>query len=112
LSPLGATIVGRQGVEHTPHTVFAVGCKDPVPVDFAARADRFTASFNTWLRAGAAAEPVAKKWKRRLLGWTRSKGERRREREHYHAEFITSCRIENVETWRTVQRQGLADAAR
>lgn len=92
LEPLGATIIGRQGVESFPHTVFAVGCKAPVPSDFTARADRFIARFNAWLKQAEADEPIAKKLKRWTLGRLRSKGERRREREHYHAEFFTSCR--------------------
>jgi SAM-dependent methyltransferase len=100
LEPLGATVVGWQGVESFPHTVFALGCKDPVPRDFAARADRFSAAFNMWLRQAAAAEPFAKKLKRWTLGRLRSKGERRRERDYHRAEFITSCRADTPRSLR------------
>lgn len=87
LHPLGATIIGRQGVESFPHTVFAVGCKDPVPESFAAHVGRFPAAFQRRLRALEAAEPAWKKFKRRYLSALRSKGERRRERAYYETQF-------------------------
>lgn len=92
LSPLGATIVGRQGVESFPHTVFAVGCKDPVPDTFASRVGRFTSTFQRRLRELEAAEPRWKKFKRRYLGLLRSKGERRRERAYYETQFTAWLR--------------------
>jgi SAM-dependent methyltransferase len=90
LTPLDATIIGSQGDEKLPHTVFAVGCKGPVPVDFAARADRFTQAFQLWLQQAEAAEPRVQKFKRRIVNFVRSKGERRRQREFYRARFWSS----------------------
>jgi len=92
LAPLGAVAVGWQGVESFPHTVYAVACKAPVPAAFAGGFGRFTASFERRLAALAAAEPWQKKLKRSVVGLVRSKGERRREREHYRSQFVLSYR--------------------
>jgi SAM-dependent methyltransferase len=98
LAPLGAVAVGWQGVESFPHTVFAVGCKAPVPTTFAAGFGRFTAAFEQKLAALAAAEPWQKKWKRNIVGLVRSKGERRREREYYRSQFVLSYRETAVDS--------------
>jgi SAM-dependent methyltransferase len=98
LAPLGAVAVGWQGVESFPHTVFAVGCKAPVPTTFAAGFGRFTASFDRRLAELAAAEPWQKKWKRKITGFVRSKGERRREREYYRSQFVLSYREKAVDS--------------
>lgn len=90
LAPLAATVVGSQGVESFPHTVFALGCKAPVPTDFAARVERFTTMFQLSLKQAEANEPRRKRFKRRVVSLVRSKGERRREREYYQARFVTS----------------------
>lgn len=92
LAPLAATVVGSQGVEKHPHTVLALGCKAPVPADFAARTERFIARFQRWLQAARDAEPRGKRFKRRIVSLVRSKGERRREREYYDARFVVSHR--------------------
>jgi SAM-dependent methyltransferase len=93
LAPLGATAVGWQGVDSFPHTVFALGCKAPVPSWFGERFGRFTSSFSHKLRALEAAEPWKKKFKRRLTGLFRSKGERRREQSYYRSQWIGSFTV-------------------
>lgn len=90
LAPLAATVVGSQGVESFPHTVLALGCKAPVPVDFTARTDRFLTRFQASLNHAKAAEPRGRRLKRRIVSLVRSKGERRREREYYEARFVVS----------------------
>jgi SAM-dependent methyltransferase len=90
LAPLAATVVGSQGVEKFPHTVLALGCKAPVPGDFAARTERFIARFQAWLQAVKEAEPRGRRFKRRIVSLVRSKGERRRERDYYDARFVVS----------------------
>lgn len=90
LAPLAATVVGSQGVESFPHTVLAVGCKAPLPADFAARTERFIARFQAWLQAAKNAEPRGRRFKRRIVSLVRSKGERRHEREYYDARFVVS----------------------
>jgi SAM-dependent methyltransferase len=90
LAPLDATVVGSQGVEKFPHTVFAIGCKAPVPTDFAARVERLTTTFQLSLKQAEAAEPTGKRFKRRVVSLVRSKGERRHAQEYYQARFVTS----------------------
>lgn len=90
LAPLPATMVGWQGVESFPHTSFALGCKGPVPADFATRSERFTQNFSAKLQALAAAETWKAKWKRRVVSRFRSKGERRNALSYYDAQFTTS----------------------
>lgn len=98
LEPLAATVVGRQGVESFPHTVFALGCKAPAPIDFGARVERFTATFQAWLKTAEASEPLGKRLKQRLVGWMRSKGERRLVREYHRAQFVASYRLVDART--------------
>lgn len=88
LSPLAGTIIGWQGVEDYPHTVFAIGVKAPVEQRFTSGARQFVARMDGWLHA--ARKSVS--WRRRLkwstIGRLRSKGERRRERDFYRAQFL------------------------
>jgi SAM-dependent methyltransferase len=87
LAPLDATLVGSQGVESYPHTVFGVGCKTPVPGRFARGSHRFLEAFQSWLDA----ENGQRTWPSKLKQWTigrlRSKGERRRLADFHQARF-------------------------
>lgn len=87
LSPLAATIVGSQGVESYPHTVFGIGCKAPVPARFVAGVNDFVTRFQTRLVADAAQATWQRRWKKLATRWLRSKGERRRERHFSDARF-------------------------
>lgn len=87
LAPLGASIVASQGLEKYPHSVFGVGFKAPVPTTFFRDAHRFATSFDAWLASARAAQPGRRRWKQRLLGWMRSKGERRRHRDYHTARY-------------------------
>jgi len=109
LAPLGATAVGWQGVDSFPHTVFAIGCKAPVPTWFGERFGKFTAAFKSRLKALEAAEPWQKKLKRKLLSPLRSKGERRKDREYYRAQWIAAQRASETSDARAAVRQTLAD---
>ncbi len=88
LSPLGSVLVGSQGVESYPHTVFAIGLKSPVPTDFAPAAGAFIDGFQSWLQHAQASVPRSRQWRQKLLGWTRGKGERRRQHEYHQARFV------------------------
>jgi len=94
LSPLAARIIGSQGVEHYPHSVFAVGCKSPVPATFARDSARFLEDFQNRLAAQAQSAPWQDKLKRHLLSWLRSRGERRRLREYYRTRFVLDMRTD------------------
>jgi SAM-dependent methyltransferase len=88
LTPLAGTIVGWQGVEDYPHTVFGIGVKGPVDQRFVNGAQLFVSRMDQWL--DRARRQVS--WRRKLKQWTigrlRSKGERRRERDDFRAQFL------------------------
>jgi SAM-dependent methyltransferase len=87
LSPLPATIVGWQGVESYPHTVFGIGFKGPVSANVIRQAGQFVDAFQAWLDVTADSIP----WPKKLRSWMThlfvSKGDRRRQREQHRAHF-------------------------
>lgn len=87
LAPLSATIVGSQGVESYPHTVFGIGCKAPVAASFISGVNRFLTQFQARLSSAAAGVPWQRRLKQGVTRWLRSKGERRRERHFFDARF-------------------------
>jgi SAM-dependent methyltransferase len=87
LAPCAAALVGWQGVESFPHTVLGIGCQGPVEPDTAACLDRVAAEYRAWLAKQSRALPRRERLKRALVGWTRSKGERRRWRDEHTAGF-------------------------
>ena len=64
---LDASIVGWQGVEDFPHTVYALGCKGPLEPAALRAAGRFVAEFTDWVESAQPASP----WRVRLLDWLR-----------------------------------------
>lgn len=78
-APLDGLVVGWQGLETDPHTVFAIGVKAPVPDYFATGVTHFMNGMQTWLNGQAAQVPLSRLIKRWTIGLLRSKGERRRE---------------------------------
>jgi len=64
---LDASIVGWQGAEDFPHTVYALGCKGPVEPEALRAAGQFVADFTAWVESAQAATP----WHVRLLDWLR-----------------------------------------
>lgn len=102
LAPLAATVVGWQGVDKFPHSVFAIACKAPVPMWFASSVGRFTEVFQNRLRAAEAAEPWQKKWQRRATSLFASKRERRKQQGYYHTNWITSCTLSQEEAKRNL----------
>lgn len=90
LAPLAATVVGWQGVDKFPHSVFAVACKAPVPTWFAPGIGRFTTAFQNRLDAAAAGEPWREKLVHRLQGLFATKRERRRQAGYYKTNWVTS----------------------
>jgi SAM-dependent methyltransferase len=87
LAPLEATIVGSQGIESYPHTVFGIACKTPVSHQFARGAERFLQGYQGWLDQKIASRSWRQRLKQRLSGWLRSKGERRRLESFHTARF-------------------------
>lgn len=94
LAPLNARIIGSQGTESFPHTVFAVGCKAPVPAQFVRGSGRFVEGFQRWLDHASSTAPWESKFKRNMLCWLRSKGERRRLRQWFKTQFILQMQVD------------------
>jgi SAM-dependent methyltransferase len=88
LAPLAANMVGSQGVEGHPHTVFGLGFKAPVPVSFPERSQLLLETFQNWCETQRRTEPVLKKSKRWLTSLVRSKGERRRLKNEFTSRFV------------------------
>ena len=87
MAPYQARLVGSQGYHKFPHTVLAVGVKEPAPADASARLDRVSRGFQAWLRQAEKALPIGVKFRRNLGQVYRSKGERRRIAAQFHAQF-------------------------
>lgn len=86
LEGLEGTLVGWQGTDSAPHTVYGIGVKAPVPEDFAVRAARFLDAFQGRLGRLAAARSRGR-LRRVLTSWAQSPHDRRAEREHHRAHF-------------------------
>jgi SAM-dependent methyltransferase len=87
LGPLEGSIVGWQGLESFPHTVFGMGVKSPAPEQFVRGASPFVERFDAWLQAEEVRVPWQKRLKHAMFGWLRSKGDRRRQQAFYKADF-------------------------
>lgn len=98
LAPLAAGLVGWQGLESDPHTVFAVACKAPVPSCFATGASQFMSRLQAWLGAQRADVSWLTRLKQQTLGRLRSKGERRRVASFFEAGY--TLRLPNADHWR------------
>lgn len=93
LSPLAAVAIGSQGVESSPHTVFAVAGKGPVDPSFAAGYETLALEMRRYLQARSAAIPWSRRAKRWLRRWTQSRGERRRAEEYFASRFSLQMRL-------------------
>lgn len=94
LGHLPLVVVGSQGTESFPHTVFALAVKGPVPAGAVARLSRLMNEFQLWLAQQARLRPWRERLKHWLLGPLRSKGERRRWREQDVARFYLHAAAE------------------
>jgi SAM-dependent methyltransferase len=89
VSPFDFRIVGSQGVETFPDTVFAVAVKAPAPRDVTDRATRFIDVYRQMLADARNRLPRRVKLRRFLRGCYRSKGERRVLASEYTVRFTT-----------------------
>lgn len=85
---LAATLIGWQGAQQSPHTVFGIGCKAPVPGEFIHGANRFLDRFQGQIDEAAARIGWRRKLWRFLSGCVRSQDERRKQRDYHKANFI------------------------
>jgi SAM-dependent methyltransferase len=96
LAPLDAMLVGWQGPEKHPHTVFAIGSKAPLDARYVERAKRFSTAYTQWCREAGRREP----WRRKLKRWTWSclgtRSERRRWREYHRVQIGLDASLEEA----------------
>lgn len=83
LAPMEATLVGWQGEEQAPHTVFALGCKGPVAAGFVRGVNRLIDRLPVRLEELAVRRARRRGLGWRLFGWLRGKA-RRGHRQDFH----------------------------
>ena len=88
LAPLEATVIGWQGVENHPHTVFGIAVKAPAPSGFLRGTNRFIEGFQASLAHTTAQRGWPERLKSLATRWTRGKGEWRRRRDHHSSHFV------------------------
>ncbi|HJT32184.1 MAG TPA: methyltransferase domain-containing protein [Pirellulales bacterium] len=88
LAPLDAALVGWQGNERFPHTVFALGAKRPVSARFVRGANQFVAAMQQWVALAAADERWQRRLKRWAAQWLTSKSEHVRRRDYFQVQFV------------------------
>lgn len=87
MRPLGATLLGWQGTERSPHTVFGIGFKAPVSERFLGNVNHFLDRFQTRMTAARSVGWWPRL--RRLAALVRAgRDERRRIRDHHKAQFV------------------------
>jgi len=87
MSNYDGLISGFQGYHKFPHSVMAVGFKSPAPAAFTMQAQRFIASYQSWLQAAKNSRPLASKFRESVGMLYRSKGERYQTTNYYNADL-------------------------
>ena len=87
LQSFAATLVGWQGPEEQPHTVFAVACKDPVDAAFLRGINLFPDHCRCRLAGSAKHIGLIRKLKQAMVAWAFNPTERRRFADHYRVDF-------------------------
>ena len=90
LTPLEASLIGSQGVESHPHTVFGIACKGPIAAEFPGAANRFLSAFQEQAAELAAEVPWMRRATNHLRGLFCGKGERRERREFHQTRFVVN----------------------
>jgi SAM-dependent methyltransferase len=78
LAGMEATLVGWQGGDESPHTLFGIAAKPPIADAFLASVNHFLDHFQSRLRDRAAEACWWRRLKRRLMGWMRDDAARDR----------------------------------
>jgi hypothetical protein len=69
LAPLSASLVGWQGAERSPHTVFGIGYKAPLSPGLAHSVNRFIESYQSWLDNATRLTPWSLRIKATAARW-------------------------------------------
>lgn len=106
LGQLEASMVGWQGEEQMPHTVYAIGCKPPVPESFVRGVSPFLDRFELRLQELGRSIGLRKRLLRLLVAWLQPPAVRRRRRDFYKMHFVVDLPL-----GRQLHHQLLQDAA-
>lgn len=87
MTPYAGRLTGYQGYHKFPHSVMAVGVKDPAPAHFARKANELALAYRGWLRRTEDELPLSTKVRRGFSRVYRSKGERYQLSDYYAADF-------------------------
>ncbi len=88
LEPLAGRLIGYQGLESYPHTVFAIGMKAPIHPAMIRGIGRFIPAYQAWLERQLEEMSLARRWKRLVNLTLRGKGVRQREQETFRSHFV------------------------
>ncbi len=87
MQPFAATLVGWQGPEEQPHTIFAAACKGPVDSAFLRGINLFPEHCRCRLGRSATRIGWIRKLKQAMVAWAFNPAERRRFADHYRVQF-------------------------
>jgi hypothetical protein len=97
LAGTSATVVGWQGAEAFPHTMYGVGFKPPLATDVMEGTRRFLDRFQARLQAVAGQVAWRKRLRHFLIDWTRSRSQRRDRRDCHKIQFaVHLCADESL----------------
>ncbi len=88
MSDLEGTMIGWQGSDLSPHTIFGLGCKPPVPANYRHGTGPFLDIFQKQIDEAAADVSWSYRLGRLLTGWTRTSAERQSRREYARLQFV------------------------
>ena len=95
LCGMAATMVGWQGPDASPHTLYGIGFKAPLDGAVVAGAGRFLERFQARVRSSAAAIDWPRRLKHFLLRLTRPGTRRRRLRDHHKLQFALHFSVDH-----------------
>jgi SAM-dependent methyltransferase len=87
LASLDGTLTGWIGPDAAPHTVFGIGCKSPLRVEFARGVQPFLDRLDRALAKAASQRGVLQSLGQWLIEWMGSPLERRGRRDYYRAQY-------------------------
>jgi len=87
LAPMKVTLVGWQGADLFPHTLYGIGFKPPTPGTILPATSRFVDRFQWRLDEAAARVGWARRLAYFLTCWVRSPAERQRQRNYHKVQF-------------------------
>jgi SAM-dependent methyltransferase len=96
LADLDGLLVGWQGPEKRPHTVWAIGCKSPLDARYSQRVEQFITAYRQWGLEAVRRES----WPHKLKRWARcrlgSRTEQNRWREYHQINLAVDVPLEEA----------------